>query len=674
MASKMDIKDLFQFQLISQMGAHSSTGPPRSMMHVFQQMLIMALISFLSDIIRAVPIVIETMKTNVTTYFKGRIKERVESVCKESLNDVAVGLNTKHFENRVLLTRVFKLNGEASSGQSNNNDSSSGSEVTNDMVDAILAQVSRLANVPSFQLIDRGQAMITYKDKPIQMSRDVFFKIKHLEISPEGAVLSVKFELLSNSFSACDIVNYINTLYTNYLNELKNSLGNNIYFFEQKHREGAALPPPPNNDPATLQNHKRMLISTAPKQLSFTHTPFYSNKKFSNIFGDEARLIEKRVRFFIDNKSWYDDKGVPYHLGILLSGIPGSGKSSCIKAIANMTKRHIINVNFANITTATQLKQLFYSERIQVYTDNTMSNMQSLFIPIDQRIYVLEEIDAIGNIVKERSLMDPNTETQPVPDELTLMEILTILDGTMEIPGRIVVMTTNHPETLDKALVRPGRIDVQVSFGNAKRATIKQMFESFMNMSFPSDKEHMLPDKAMSPAEVAQVLFRHFDTNDVDGFIRDLAVSAARSNVNTVKSKETVLQYVKPENEKPSEGPAQHNVQVKKDGAPDACSVSSEKPATPHKKVYKDDGMRSIHKEKPYSLEAFKKTASEVLQETFKEKASKILENSPMFSNDTGCGYAGIPGSEAFDVDLQGYISEVNALVLPPVPNSVPCR
>jgi len=122
------------------------------------------------------------------------------------------------------------------------------------------------------------------------------------------------------------------------------------------------------------------------------------------------------VDFFLKNRAWYDKRGIPYQLGLLLSGIPGSGKTSIIRAMANLTKRHIINVNFANITTATQLKNLFFSDKLTVFTDSTMFNADTLTIPIENRIFVLEEIDAIGNIVHQR---DPDaTQEDVLPDEV----------------------------------------------------------------------------------------------------------------------------------------------------------------------------------------------------------------------------------------------------------------
>jgi hypothetical protein len=140
-----------------------------------------------------------------------------------------------------------------------------------------------------------------------------------------------------------------------------------------------------------------------------------------------ARQVENRVTFFLDNREWYDQRGIPYQLGLLLSGVPGSGKTSIIRAVANLTKRHIVNVNFSTITTATQLKNLFFSEKLTVYTDSSMTSYDVLSIPIENRIYVLEEIDALTNIVRQR--IPGERKDDPLPDELTLGEILTALDG-----------------------------------------------------------------------------------------------------------------------------------------------------------------------------------------------------------------------------------------------------
>ena len=504
----MDYKELLKLQMFSQMGSsYNRDSGQHSMYTMFLQMFFMMFLSLLDDIVKQVPKIFNDVKKHILCRFTSKVMDKIESSTSKTLVDTSINLNTRHHINTFVLRRIYNITSNSSSSNSNNQESSN--DDANGMVDAVLSYIAKMNNVPSFLLINNGQAMVDYLEKPIQLTKDIFVKIENIVTSDKGSVSSVKLKLLSNTISASEITKFVKSIYDIYLQDIKNSLGNNIYFFDQKSREGAPPPLPMVNDNTAIMNHKRMMISTAPKQLSFTMTPFYSNKRFSNIYGKEVREIEHRVKFFIENRDWYDRKGVPYQLGILLSGIPGAGKTSVIRAIANMTQRHIINVNFANITTASQLKNLFYNERIQVYTDSTMSNTQSYFIPIEQRIYVLEEIDATTNILKQRT--PENKQEDILNDELTLGEILTVLDGTMEIPGRIVIMTSNHPELLDKALIRPGRMDLNVYFNNATRDQICEMYEGYLDEPFPEEYKHELPDEILTPAEVGQVLFRHFD-------------------------------------------------------------------------------------------------------------------------------------------------------------------
>ena len=361
------------------------------------------------------------------------------------------------------------------------------------------------------------------------MTKDIFAKIETIDKDPEtGMVASLSMVLLSNSLSSCEITKWVKYVYLLYKEQIKNALGDTLYFFDHKNRVDQTDPrgslPIGDDSEKARATQRVMKIATAPRQLNFIKSPFYSNKTFANIFGEEVREVEERVNFFLENKNWYDERGIPYQLGLMLSGVPGSGKTSIIRAIANLTKRHIVNVNFANISTATQLKNLFFSEKITVYTDSTMSNFDVLTIPLENRIYVLEEIDAISNIVKQR--LEGEIREEPIPDELTLGEILTVLDGTLESPGRIVVMTSNHPEILDRALVRPGRIDVAVKFGYAKRQLITEMFLCFFGQKFSPELVNQIPDEKLTAAEVGQILFRHFKNPDQQIILDDLIKSS----------------------------------------------------------------------------------------------------------------------------------------------------
>ena len=536
----MDIKEILKIQMITGNGHHpggAMYGHGQShgggMMAAFYQLLFMMCLTAVDDIVKAFVVFCSYVKEVGIAYYGTKVQASINSqITFPLLSDTGVLLNTRHSVSKLVMKRTYPAtdgSGGGTGGGSGSASDATASEETNLIVDAVLAQISKLSNVPSFNLIDKGHIIVTYKDKPIQMTRDIYVKIDSIHLTPVGNVSYITLTLMSNTIPASSICNYVHNIYNTYLEDLKNSLGSNIYYFDHKATENPTPPIMAGRPGCTdedIMMQKRMRINSAPKQLPFDKAVFYSNKQFSNIFGKEVREVEKRVRFFLENKDWYDAKGVPYQLGLLLSGIPGSGKSSCIKAIANLTKRHIINVNFANITTSMQLKNLFLSDKIQVCTDQTQSTTQSYHIPIDQRLYVLEELDAIGNIVKQRGATDPNEPT--VVGELTLAEILTILDGTMETPGRIIIMTSNHPEVLDKALVRPGRIDVNVTFGYAAPDLIADMYNAYFDKELSQEclATLMIHAPKLTPAEVGQVMFKYFDTDFDEADVLNALVKA----------------------------------------------------------------------------------------------------------------------------------------------------
>ena len=464
----------------------------------------------------AVRIIDETFKNigPIFKFFKCRFKRK--NVCvkspSEDLVSNSVLLDKRHFHNQVSMKRDWKTKLESF-------------QETNILVDSVLNLISKLDNIPDLQVIENTQTLINYLEKPFQVTSTIFAKVESIEKdSDTGMTSSIVLVLMSNSLSSHEISQWVKRVYEMYKEEIKNALGDTLYFFDHKHKSESIDPRgivhgSDDSEKAKAVQHM-MKIMSAPRQLNFVKSPFYSNKSFANIFGKEVREVEERVNFFLNNRSWYDERGIPYQLGLLLSGVPGSGKTSIIRAIANLTKRHIVNVNFANITTATQLKNLFFNEKLSVYTDSTMSNFQIITIPLEHRIYVLEEIDAISDIVKQR--VDGELKNEPVPDELTLGEILTVLDGTLEVPGRMVIMTSNRPEILDKALIRPGRIDVSVKFGYAKKELIVEMFESFFGGEFPKEFEFQLPDEKLTAAEVGKVLFRNFKNPHPEIIIHDL--------------------------------------------------------------------------------------------------------------------------------------------------------
>merc|ERR1712061_559163 len=267
---------------------------------------------------------------------------------------------------------------------------------------------------------------------------------------------------------------------------------------------------------------------------------FESGKTFDNVFYSQKKDIVKRLDFFTQNKAWYKKRGIPYTMGFMFYGDPGCGKTSTIKAIANHTQRHIVSVPLNKIKTVKELLNVFYNTRMN-YVD----------IPLDKRLYVLEDIDAadLKDTVGERSEKDTENKEDSDQDsgngggindeetqnflnllkgpktkvgdflkekkQLTLAGILEVLDGVMEMDGRMLVITTNYPERLDAALIRPGRVDVKLKFGRCTNHCLVQMYEHFFNdretsTLWPKTFERsQLPNDRWTPAEATQILLNN---------------------------------------------------------------------------------------------------------------------------------------------------------------------
>merc|ERR1712061_95264 len=287
----------------------------------------------------------------------------------------------------------------------------------------------------------------------------------------------------------------------------------------------------------------------------YSEFKFESGKTFSNVFYPEKTDIVQRLDFFTQNKAWYKQRGIPYTMGFLFYGDPGCGKTSTIKAIANHTQRHIVSVPLNKIKTAKELLNVFYNVRMN-YKD----------IPLDKRLYVLEDIDAadLKDTVGERSTKektkddeesDSNKEDTPLDmnflgllknstafdkkfgvQKLTLAALLEVLDGVMEMEGRMLIIPTNYPEKLDKALIRPGRIDMKVHFGKMTGENIIKMYQHFFDTDPPSSVSSSdLPDLKWSPAEVTQVFLNNM--NNPEEALKQLISAESLENIH-LKTKE----------------------------------------------------------------------------------------------------------------------------------------
>ena len=167
---------------------------------------------------------------------------------------------------------------------------------------------------------------------------------------------------------------------------------------------------------------------------------------FSDVAGeDEAKAALAEIVDFLHNPSKYTSIGAKLPKGVLLVGPPGTGKTLLAKAVAGEA-----HVPFFSISG---------SEFVEMFVGMGAARVRDLFKQAQEKapcIVFIDEIDAIGK-KRDNGPMGGNDER-----EQTLNQLLTEMDGFDGGKGVVILAATNRPESLDKALLRPGRFDRRV--------------------------------------------------------------------------------------------------------------------------------------------------------------------------------------------------------------------
>jgi hypothetical protein len=292
-------------------------------------------------------------------------------------------------------------------------------------------------------------------------------------------------------------------------------------------------------------------------ELKFDEDVFETTKNLhKNIFFEGKEKVIKLIQPFINDSlnkdesrfEKYDLCGKPRCFNMLLCGKPGCGKTSFIKSIIKETKRTPININLASVKTRTELELIFKQKRFNG-RDYSRSKL----------IYILEDFDAMNCdfLFSRKESEKPPNDKLPSTDEpksdlaqivklfdpicvknisynddsLNLSCFLNILDGLVELHEGMIIMTTNHPEKLDPAVYRPGRVDWHHEFTYASKNTIIDMIKMSFQLSDKEILKHLdslqIKDEILSPAEVQQICFLN---TDVEECIRQIVLACQKKN------------------------------------------------------------------------------------------------------------------------------------------------
>lgn len=168
------------------------------------------------------------------------------------------------------------------------------------------------------------------------------------------------------------------------------------------------------------------------------------SKDTSRIITNHTNEIITDLELFLKSGDWYKDKGIPYRRGMALIGPPGTGKTSMAISIANYIRRSLVVINLQSLDSKALMRGFAHNDQL----------------------FLIEDIDTYS-ITKDRKIpqiINSNNDNKK-QERLSLSDVLNAIDGPTSGSGNILIITTNHMNHLDHALLRPGRIDKVYELG-----------------------------------------------------------------------------------------------------------------------------------------------------------------------------------------------------------------
>jgi chaperone BCS1 len=228
-----------------------------------------------------------------------------------------------------------------------------------------------------------------------------------------------------------------------------------------------------------------------------------NNRKLDSVVlkaGQKEAVVGDLQRFFASRER-YETLGIPWRRGYLLYGPPGTGKTSLVTALASELSLNVCVLSLASPNV----------------TDEKIGALLSS-VPT-RSIILIEDVDAF---FQQRSKAD-------VQVKVSYSGFINALDGVASHEGSVVFLTTNHPDRIDEAAIRSGRVDFRMELGPCDSDQLERMFLKFFDDGEAAKRfAAAVPGDTWSPAAVQERLLKAADVSEaIELFQRPALVRAA---------------------------------------------------------------------------------------------------------------------------------------------------